>query len=252
MRGDKYIASLLIVVLLLPSLIVLCWTSPLYAFSGLGSLDLNSGFLSVLKGLVALFFLNKIIGDDDSAEAESQPSQTQKQDPSSMDNGNDNSGDNDVIEEPVPDDNDNNNASNENLTDWTMMEVTGLTSAEKEMLHLLNQERIKHGLEPLKVDLKLVKVARAKSQNMIDEDYFGHQSPTLGSPFDMMQKLNIEYEFAGENIAGAGTVARAHEALMNSPGHRENILRPRFTHVGIGIIGSGPYGMMFSQEFIDK
>ena len=136
--------------------------------------------------------------------------------------------------------------------DWTKMEVTALTAQEEEMLELVNQERVEEGLNPLQVDLRLVKVARAKSKNMIEEGYFGHQSPTLGSPFEMMQELEIRYEFAGENIAGASTVQRAHEALMDSPGHRENILRDRFTHVGIGIIEGGPYGMMLSQEFIDQ
>ncbi|ADL11619.1 CAP domain-containing protein [Acetohalobium arabaticum] len=254
MRGDKYIASLLIIVLLLPSLMVLFWTGPVYAVSGLDNLESNSSFLSVLKGLVALFILNKIIGNGDSASAEP----PQEDDPTPIDNGDNNSEDNVVIEEPGDNedssysDQKDNSSTDETATDWTEMEVTSMTSAEAEMLQLLNQERTQRGLEPLQVDLRLVQVARAKSQNMIDEDYFAHQSPTLGSPFDMMQALNISYDFAGENIAGAGTVARAHKHLMESPGHRENILRPRFTHVGIGIIEGGPYGMMFSQEFIDK
>jgi uncharacterized YkwD family protein len=118
------------------------------------------------------------------------------------------------------------------------------------MVNLVNQERQKVGLKPLAVDKRLVRLARLKSQDMVDKNYFSHQSPTYGSPFDMMKNAGVTYRWAGENIAGAGTVDRAHNALMNSDGHRANILKPEFTHIGIGIIQGGPYGMMFTQMFI--
>ncbi|HHX74021.1 MAG TPA: hypothetical protein GX699_03870 [Firmicutes bacterium] len=120
------------------------------------------------------------------------------------------------------------------------------------MLGLVNAERAKAGLAPLKVDMALVKLARLKSEDMIKNGYFAHQSPTYGSPFEMMKAAGITYRIAGENLAGAPTVERAHSGLMNSPGHRANILRPSFTHVGIGIVSGGPYGMMFTQMFVGR
>lgn len=118
------------------------------------------------------------------------------------------------------------------------------------MIELVNKERVKAGLKPLSVDLRLVELARKKSQDMIANGYFDHNSPTYGSPFDMMKKAGIEYRTAGENLAGAATVERAHEALMASEGHRRNILNPAFTHIGVGVVKGGPYGMMFTQMFI--
>jgi uncharacterized YkwD family protein len=127
---------------------------------------------------------------------------------------------------------------------------SGLTAEEQQMVNLVNAERAKAGLKPLAVDMHLVKLARMKSQDMINKNYFSHQSPTYGSPFDMMKREGITYRTAGENLAGASTVTRAHDLLMQSSGHRKNILNPAFTHIGIGIVKGGPYGTMFTQMFI--
>jgi uncharacterized YkwD family protein len=126
----------------------------------------------------------------------------------------------------------------------------GLTVEEQQMITLVNQERVKAGVKPLQVDMRLVKVGRMKSQDMINNHYFDHMSPTYGSPFDLMKAQGITFRTAGENIAGNWTVQAAHTALMNSPGHRSNILSPNYTSIGIGIIKGGPYGLMISQEFI--
>lgn len=128
--------------------------------------------------------------------------------------------------------------------------VEGITAEEQLMVTLVNRERAKAGLQPLQVDLRLVELARMKSKDMIDLNYFSHTSPTYGSPFDMMKKAGVEYYTAGENLAGASTVEKAHEALMQSDGHRRNILNPSFTHIGVGIVKGGSYGMMFTQMFI--
>lgn len=125
-----------------------------------------------------------------------------------------------------------------------------LTAEEKLMVDLVNKEREKIGLKPLSVDMRLVELARKKSQDMIDNGYFSHYSPTYGTPFDMMEKAGIKYRTAGENLAGAPTVEQAHRALMESDGHRKNILNPAFTHIGVGVIKGGAYGMMFTQMFI--
>lgn len=126
----------------------------------------------------------------------------------------------------------------------------GLTAMEQQMVNLVNQERINQGLKPLEVDMRLVKAARLKSQDMIDKKYTGHISPTYGSPFDMLKSMGITYKTAGENIAGAATVDRAHTNLMNSAGHRANILYTQYTKIGIGIIQGGPYGLMITQIFM--
>lgn len=130
--------------------------------------------------------------------------------------------------------------------------TNGLTAAEQQMLDLVNRERANAGLSPLKADLELTKVARLKSQDMVNRGYFSHQSPTYGSPFEMMSTYGIEYRTAGENIAGNSSVERAHNALMNSPGHRANILNSKYTHVGIGVVKGGQYGMMFTQMFVGR
>lgn len=126
----------------------------------------------------------------------------------------------------------------------------GLTVNEQRMVNLINQERSKAGLPPLTVDLRLVDLARKKSQDMITNNYFSHTSPVYGDPFKMMTSAGINYRIAGENLAGAGTVDQAHSALMNSAGHRQNILNPSYDKVGVGIAAGGGYGNMYTQLFI--
>lgn len=127
-----------------------------------------------------------------------------------------------------------------------------LTSLEQQMVNLVNNARSQNNVPALTVDMPLTNVARVKAQDMIDNNYFSHYSPKYGSPFDMMKSFGIKFVAAGENIAGNSNVQSAFNALMNSPGHRKNILNPDFTHVGIGIKKGGPYGYMISQMFISK
>ncbi len=116
------------------------------------------------------------------------------------------------------------------------------------MIQLVNQERQKAGVSPLTIDPELSRVARIKSQDMKDNGYFSHTSPTYGSPFDMMKSFGITYRTAGENIALNSSVEGAHTSLMNSEGHRENIMNSSFTHIGIGIVD----GRYYTQMFIGK
>ncbi|MCY8454754.1 CAP domain-containing protein [Bacillus spizizenii] len=121
---------------------------------------------------------------------------------------------------------------------------------EKKVVELTNAERQKQGLKPLQIDETLSKSARAKSQDMKDKNYFDHQSPTYGSPFDMMKSFGISYKTAGENIAkGQKTPEEVVKAWMNSEGHRKNILNPNFTHIGVGYVESGS---IWTQQFIGK
>lgn len=129
-------------------------------------------------------------------------------------------------------------------------ELSEQEEMEYQMLSLINEARQEAGVAPLKMDEDVVKVARLKSQDMIDNNYFAHWSPTYGSPFTMMDSFGINYRYGGENLAGHYSVEGAFQALMDSSGHRRNILDPNFTHVGIGIVQGGPYKIMFTQMFI--
>jgi uncharacterized YkwD family protein len=125
-----------------------------------------------------------------------------------------------------------------------------ITTQEQQMVDLVNKERTSLDLKTLSVDMRLVKAARMKSMDMIKNNYFGHQSPVYGSPSDLMKSQGISYRTMGENLAGNSSVNGAHTSLMNSPGHRANILNVDYTKIGIGIIEGGPYGLMISQEFL--
>ncbi len=129
---------------------------------------------------------------------------------------------------------------------------TVVSVEEYKMLQLINEERAKAGVKPLIMKPELVKIARLKSQDMIDNNYFSHTSPTYGDPFTMMRNFGIKFGYAGENLAGNPSLEGAHKSLMASPGHRKNILNPNYTHIGIGIVEGGVYGKMFTQLFISE
>jgi len=122
--------------------------------------------------------------------------------------------------------------------------------AERQLFDLVNEERTQRSLLALVWDQRLVPVARAHSEEMLRLKYFSHDSPVSGSPFDRLKAAKITYSRAGENLAYAQSISVAHRALMDSPGHRENILRPEFTRIGIGVINAGVYGRMVTQLFI--
>lgn len=130
--------------------------------------------------------------------------------------------------------------------------VSSISAIEKEVVRLVNIERKQAGLNPLQIDTQVSNVARLKSEDMRDRNYFNHTSPTYGSPFDMLKRFNITYKTAGENIAkGQKTAEAVVEAWMNSEGHRRNILSKSFTHIGVGYAkkGSTTY---WTQMFITK
>ncbi|MDQ3322585.1 MAG: CvpA family protein [Acidobacteriota bacterium] len=120
---------------------------------------------------------------------------------------------------------------------------------EAEMLELVNRERAAAGLEPLVADPEMTEIARKHSADMFARGYFSHYTPENKSPFDRMREDAARYTIAGENLALAPTLQIAHTGLMNSPGHRANILRPQFGRVGIGVLDGGRRGLMISQEF---
>lgn len=125
-----------------------------------------------------------------------------------------------------------------------------ISAIEKAVLDLTNAERAKAGLKPLEIDNSLMNSARQKSKDMASNNYFSHTSPTYGSPFDQMKANGITYRSAAENIAmGQRNAEEVVKAWMESPGHRQNILTPSFTHIGIGYDANGNY---WTQQFIQK
>jgi uncharacterized YkwD family protein len=129
----------------------------------------------------------------------------------------------------------------------------GQISAEaQKILDLANAERAKVGAQPLKVDMKVMEVANLKAKDMVEKNYFSHTSPTYGSPFDMLKQFGVSYKYAGENLAGNTSAERAHNAWMNSEGHRKNILNPNYNYIGIGIADSPKYGKIYVQMFIGR
>jgi len=127
-----------------------------------------------------------------------------------------------------------------------------LTPDEQKLLDLVNKARTKEGLQPLEIDENLMKVARLKAKDMVENNYFSHQSPTYGSPFDMMRQFDNTFKIAGENIAGNKTVEGAFKAWMASDNHKRNILNPGFTVTGIGVVESKTYGKILVQQFIGR
>ena len=124
---------------------------------------------------------------------------------------------------------------------------TAASAYEREVIRLVNAERAKYGLAALTEDASLTRTARMKSQDMRDNHYFDHNSPTYGSPFDLMKAQGIRYRTAGENIAmGYATPEAVVNAWMNSSGHRANILNASYTKIGVGYVASGSY---WTQHF---
>ena len=129
-------------------------------------------------------------------------------------------------------------------------ETSNMNSDEKEVFDLINKQRTNNGLAALKNDSEVQRVARIKAQDMVDNNYFSHTSPTYGSPFDMLKSFKISYKTAGENIAGNSSNSSAVTAWMNSSGHKANILNSNFNYTGIGVVSSPKYVKMYVQLFI--
>lgn len=133
----------------------------------------------------------------------------------------------------------------------TIPTTTAINSLENEVIRLTNAERTKRGLPALKANWQLSRCARYKSQDMINRNYFAHQSPTYGSPFDMIESFGIRMAAGGENIAmGQRTPQEVVNAWMNSPGHRGNILSTAFTEIGVGCAKNKNGVYYWTQMFI--
>lgn len=131
-------------------------------------------------------------------------------------------------------------------------QTSSMNSDEKEVFDLINKQRTNNGLPALKNDSEVQRIARIKAQDMVDNNYFSHNSPTYGSPFDMLKSFKVSYKTAGENIAANSSNSSAVTAWMNSSGHKANILNSSFNYTGIGVVSSPRYGKMYVQMFIGK
>ena len=145
-----------------------------------------------------------------------------------------------------------NNSSNNNSSSNSNSTTTAMTTDEKEVFDLINNQRTQNGLSALKLDTETLRVARIKAQDMVDNNYFSHNSPTYGSPFQMLNSFKISYKTAGENIAGNSSNSSAVTAWMNSSGHKANILNSSFNYTGIGVVKSSKYGKVYVQMFLGK
>lgn len=122
---------------------------------------------------------------------------------------------------------------------------------EEQLLQLVNAERIKHGIKTVIADIEMQQVANEHARDMYTRGYFSHNTPEGTDPFERMKKAGIDFMFAGENLAHSSNLFSAHKGLMQSPGHRANILNPAFGKLGIIILDGGPKGLMIVQEFRD-
>ena len=129
--------------------------------------------------------------------------------------------------------------------------IDDVKALEQKVIELVNKQRAYNGLPTLKANWEVSRVARYKSQDMIDKHYFAHQSPTFGSPFNMMENFGIRFSAAGENIAyGQRTPEEVMNSWMNSPGHRSNILNATYNQIGVGVAKSSNGTFYWTQMFI--
>ena len=131
-----------------------------------------------------------------------------------------------------------------------VIQTAELSQEEKETLDLVNQYRKQNGLEALEPLVKLQQTAKLKAKDLVENEYFSHHSKQLGTPFEMLKANQVDYDIAGENLAGNMTPKKAVESWINSKTHRENMLEKRFNYTGVCVIESPVYGKIFVQLFI--
>ena len=127
-----------------------------------------------------------------------------------------------------------------------------LPNTAETVLNLINEERKAQGITPLQIDDLLNSTAQAKATDMVKNNYFSHESPTYGSPFEMMQNAGITYRTAGENIAGNPSVENAIKSWLASESHKQNLLSNAYNYIGIGIEESPAYGYVIVAMFIGR
>lgn len=142
--------------------------------------------------------------------------------------------------------------SNEAVVSEEFANSEELTEEEQEFLDLINANRETNGLEPLQIDGEVQNVARLKADDLVNNNYFSHDSETYGDIQNMLNTFGVTYISAGENIAGNSSLAKAVEAWMNSENHKINILSESYNYTGVAIAESETYGKIFVQVFVQK
>lgn len=127
-----------------------------------------------------------------------------------------------------------------------------LTSDETTLLSIINDERAKNNLPNLQIDECLQNVAKLKANDLVQNSYFSHISPTYGTPFEMLKANNISYKTASENIAGNSDIKSAFDAWISSDSHKANILSKDYNYTGIAVVDSIAYGKVIVELFIGK
>ncbi|KHD38373.1 transporter [Clostridium acetobutylicum] len=135
----------------------------------------------------------------------------------------------------------------------SQLETSNLAAEESQVIKLVNSQRAKYGLAPLKANTQLINIARVKSRDMMMKNYFSHTSPTFGSTFSLLTRYGLSYAAAGENIAyGYNNAASVMNGWMNSPGHRANILGRQYREIGVGAARSRSGKIYWTQVFIKR
>lgn len=138
----------------------------------------------------------------------------------------------------------------DNVKRLVEMDDAELNTDEQRVLDLVNEYREENGLEELRAFSKLQDVAKLKAMDLVQNEYFSHNSERLGTPFEMLEDNEVVYVIAGENLAGNISPERAVESWINSPLHRDNILEKKFEYTGISVVNSDIYGKVFVQLFV--
>ena len=129
---------------------------------------------------------------------------------------------------------------------------TTLSQDEQIFLNLINNQRIENNLSELQIDETILNIARLKAQDIVENKYFSHTSPTYGTIFEMLHSNNISYSKASENIARNLNADGAIQSLMNSESHKKNILSTDFNYTGIAVVNSVDWGKIFVEIFVAK
>ena len=127
-----------------------------------------------------------------------------------------------------------------------------LSQDEQIFFNLINNKRLENNLPEFELDEKLLNVARLKANDIVENNYFSHISPTYGSLYEMLTNYNISYSRASENIARNLNCDNAISSFMKSDSHKSNILSENFNYTGIAVVNSTQYGKIFVQIFVAK
>jgi uncharacterized protein YkwD len=134
--------------------------------------------------------------------------------------------------------------------DQESLQAEFLLPEERRLLRLVNQERARRGLTPLRLDATLTEVGREYLQRMLVGDFFSHHGPER--PDVRLRARGVRYARMGEDLAQAGDAPGALAALMASPGHKANLLHPRYHRVGVAALRAGPQGWLFCLLFVEE